>query len=212
MGEAASAEIDRPKATDEVLSGEGRGRVVGRVALTGAEAHEAQAMLGRIRPISYDIVSMVADGFPRPAILEKLKLSDDKLDEYHQETLTQLDVATAEEAVTTILDLLKACGLEIDYQPQTPPSPEPPQTDSSLAEALLLKFESLTPSEVKALIYVCNGLDNKKIAEALQIGVQTVKFHLSNIYRKLDVPNRTAALSLAAKSGFLETVSGQDIA
>jgi DNA-binding NarL/FixJ family response regulator len=51
----------------------------------------------------------------------------------------------------------------------------------------------LTRRETEILRLVAEGKSNPEVARALWIQEQTVKFHLSNIYRKLGVPNRTAA-------------------
>ena len=53
---------------------------------------------------------------------------------------------------------------------------------------------SLTPSEQRVLEALARGLSNKEIAEELWLTRQTVKFHLTNIYRRLGVTNRTEAL------------------
>jgi DNA-binding NarL/FixJ family response regulator len=51
----------------------------------------------------------------------------------------------------------------------------------------------LTRRELEILTLVTDGLPNADIARRLWITEQTVKFHLSNIYRKLGVSNRTQA-------------------
>jgi DNA-binding NarL/FixJ family response regulator len=51
----------------------------------------------------------------------------------------------------------------------------------------------LTSRELEILRYVAMGYTNSRIATALWVTEQTVKFHLSNIYRKLGVANRTEA-------------------
>ena len=48
------------------------------------------------------------------------------------------------------------------------------------------------------------------MAKLLWVTEQTVKFHLSNIYRKLEVPNRTAASAKANALGLLERADGED--
>ncbi len=58
----------------------------------------------------------------------------------------------------------------------------------------------LTAREVTVLKLVAEGLPNVGIADQLRITEQTVKFHLSNIYRKLGVTNRTAATLYALES------------
>src|SRR5918992_4627333 len=52
----------------------------------------------------------------------------------------------------------------------------------------------LTPSEQRVLEALARGLSNKEIAQELWLTQQTVKFHLTNIYRRLGVANRTEAV------------------
>lgn len=61
----------------------------------------------------------------------------------------------------------------------------------------------LTPREVGILEGVARGLSNRAIGRELWISDQTVKFHLSKIYRKLDVANRTDAARYALQHGLL---------
>ena len=51
----------------------------------------------------------------------------------------------------------------------------------------------LTRRELEILRLVAEGHSNSQLARMLWVTEQTVKFHLSNIYRKLDVANRTEA-------------------
>jgi DNA-binding NarL/FixJ family response regulator len=51
----------------------------------------------------------------------------------------------------------------------------------------------LTRREREILTHVSEGMANAEIARLLWVSEQTVKFHLSNIYRKLNVTNRTQA-------------------
>ena len=55
----------------------------------------------------------------------------------------------------------------------------------------------LSKKEVEVLVQLCHGYTNKQIAAHLWLSEQTVKFHLSNIYRKLGIKNRTEALRYA---------------
>jgi DNA-binding NarL/FixJ family response regulator len=48
------------------------------------------------------------------------------------------------------------------------------------------------------------GLSNKAISQEFWVTEQTVKFHLSNVYRKLGVPNRTAAARFAHEHGLID--------
>jgi DNA-binding NarL/FixJ family response regulator len=51
----------------------------------------------------------------------------------------------------------------------------------------------LTERELEILMLVAEGYTNSRIAGQLWVTEQTVKFHLSNTYRKLGVANRTEA-------------------
>jgi DNA-binding NarL/FixJ family response regulator len=55
----------------------------------------------------------------------------------------------------------------------------------------------LSEKEVAVLVELCHGYTNKQIAKRLWLSEQTVKFHLRNIYRKLEIKNRTEALRYA---------------
>jgi LuxR family maltose regulon positive regulatory protein len=55
----------------------------------------------------------------------------------------------------------------------------------------------LTGQEFKILLLIMDRLMNKEIAERLNITVDTVKFHIKNIYKKLGINNRKQALQLA---------------
>ena len=62
---------------------------------------------------------------------------------------------------------------------------------------------SLTRREVEILRLVAEGHTNAQLARLLWVTEQTVKFHLSNIYRKLNVANRTQASRWARLHGLL---------
>jgi len=61
----------------------------------------------------------------------------------------------------------------------------------------------LTRRELEILQLVAEGYSNSQLAKMLWVTEQTVKFHLSNIYRKLDVVNRTEASRWAHLHGLL---------
>jgi DNA-binding NarL/FixJ family response regulator len=69
---------------------------------------------------------------------------------------------------------------------------------SSQAESLL------TRREIEILRLTAEGLSNGQMAKSLWVTEQTVKFHLSNIYRKIGVRNRTEASRWAQQNGVLE--------
>ncbi len=61
----------------------------------------------------------------------------------------------------------------------------------------------LSARELEVLRLVAAGSTNSDIARKLWVTEQTVKFHLSNIYRKLEVGNRTEASNYAHVNGLL---------
>jgi DNA-binding NarL/FixJ family response regulator len=62
----------------------------------------------------------------------------------------------------------------------------------------------LTRRELEILRLVAEGHSNAQLARMLWVTEQTVKFHLSNVYRKLDVANRTEASRWAQVNGLLD--------
>ena len=62
----------------------------------------------------------------------------------------------------------------------------------------------LTARELEILRLVASGNSNRRIAQRLWVTEQTVKFHLSNVYRKLGVANRTEASHVAFQRHLLD--------
>jgi DNA-binding NarL/FixJ family response regulator len=63
---------------------------------------------------------------------------------------------------------------------------------------------NLTRRELEILRLAAEGHSNSQLAQMLWVTEQTVKFHLSNIYRKLGVANRTEAARWAQLNGLLQ--------
>jgi DNA-binding NarL/FixJ family response regulator len=79
--------------------------------------------------------------------------------------------------------------------PRTPEQPTAPRRQPDTAD--------LTKRELEILTLVAEGHSNSQLAQMLWVTEQTVKFHLSNIYRKLNVANRTEASRWAQLHGLL---------
>jgi len=62
----------------------------------------------------------------------------------------------------------------------------------------------LTEREREVLLMIAEGKTNQDIADALYIGIKTVKTHVSNILQKLEVEDRTQAAVYAHRNGLLE--------
>ena len=76
----------------------------------------------------------------------------------------------------------------------------PDDPTSSVAKAA-----GLTERELAILRSLARGMSNAAIAKQLWVAPQTVKFHLTNIYRKLGVANRTEAARYAYQQGLVES-------
>ncbi len=84
-------------------------------------------------------------------------------------------------------DFISAIGSMVQCSPVTLPlpSPVPPSSRDN---------EPLTPKQARVLSLLCSGMLNKQIAYTLEIEETTVKAHISEILRKLNVSSRTQAL------------------
>ena len=77
-------------------------------------------------------------------------------------------------------------------------------SDKHHANAIASEDLPLTTREVEILQLVAAGSTNSDVARKLWVTEQTVKFHLRNIYRKLDVANRTEASHYAHVNGLVK--------
>jgi DNA-binding NarL/FixJ family response regulator len=84
-------------------------------------------------------------------------------------------------------------------RPAVAPTPVP-QPSSAIDDS-----PGLTRRELEILRLVAEGHSNAQLARMLWVTEQTIKFHLSNIYRKLDVANRTEASRWAQVNGLLDS-------
>ena len=77
-------------------------------------------------------------------------------------------------------------------------------SDVAAEIALHVVDDSLSDREAEVLRLVAVGKANKEIAHALSLSEETVKAHLKNIFAKLDVADRTHAVTVAARRGIIE--------
>jgi DNA-binding NarL/FixJ family response regulator len=87
-----------------------------------------------------------------------------------------------------------------------PPQPVP---GSVKRRSSPLDEVGLTRREAEILRLAAEGRSNGELARLLWVSEQTIKFHLSNVYRKLGVANRTEAALWAHTSGLFDTVTPQ---
>ncbi len=81
-----------------------------------------------------------------------------------------------------------------------------PQFNHRMVKNEILKenVDDLTKREIQILQFVSKGMLNKEIASALGISERTVKNHISNIFKKIKVTDRTQAAVYAIKHGIAE--------
>lgn len=77
----------------------------------------------------------------------------------------------------------------------------PQEVAQRLAERKM--YEALTPREVEVLQQLAKGLANKEIADVLHLSEYTVKGYLKNILGKLQVADRTEAVTAAIQRGII---------
>lgn len=90
-----------------------------------------------------------------------------------------------------------------------PKTYQPPVRDAAGASDIGTRLSSLTPQQLRVLKMLRQGLLNKQIAHELGVGETTVKAHVSEILRKLDVASRTQAVIEVSRIDFDKLVSGE---
>lgn len=78
------------------------------------------------------------------------------------------------------------------------------------SDASASRLASLTPAQTRILRYLSEGLLNKQIAYEMDISEATVKAHITAIFRRLGVTNRTQAVLVAKELDISEPTSGLD--
>ncbi|WP_350215044.1 LuxR C-terminal-related transcriptional regulator [Algiphilus sp.] len=112
-------------------------------------------------------------------------------------SLEQVPVLGQQDGLTGYLDhLLSEAG------ERAGPTLEPPVEESGGISAQLAA--GLTEKERNLLRYVALGLSNKDLAERLSVSTNTVKWHLRNIFEKLQISNRVQAVVVARNLGMID--------
>jgi DNA-binding NarL/FixJ family response regulator len=110
--------------------------------------------------------------------------------------------------VSKSVDPQELAGVLLEAVERTLSEPvgRPPSSGAPGARAV-----GLTDRELEILRALGEGCSNKEIAKLLWLAEQTVKFHLTNIYRKLNVSSRTEAVHWAYSHGLLATTVDTDV-
>ena len=70
--------------------------------------------------------------------------------------------------------------------------------DDAVDEVTLLRAQfAITPREADVFLWLAKGKTNREIALVLEVSPRTVNKHLEQLFKKLDVDNRTSAAALA---------------
>ena len=163
-------------------------------------------MVGRTNPdiVLLDLRMPGADGL---ACLSRIR-------KQHPEVkVVVLSVSTDENVIQTVLKRGASAFIVKSINPIDLPSALRQAVDGTVYSAIGLpdpgesaaRAAGLTERETAILAALARGLSNEAIGKELWVAEQTVKFHLTNIYRKLGVSNRTEAARLAYQNGLVES-------
>ena len=174
-----------------------------------------------LTPRELAVLRLIAEGLGNRDIAQRLSLSFHTVKNHVQNIFKKLDVMRRAEAV----DYARRQGWL--HETSLPPAIEPleriesgsfgdVECSPSLAAQVSSRIRelshdlagdetpaSLTPREAEVLRLAARGMSNKEIAAELHIWVQTVKSHLHNVYTRLSVSTRRAAVAKALRLGLI---------
>lgn len=167
------------------------------------------SMVGRTNPdlVLLDLRMPGADGLTCLGQIRK---------RYPDVKVVVLSVSTDESVIQTVLKRGASAYIVKTINPVDLPSALRQAVEGTVFSAIGLpesgdsaaRAAGLTEREAAILSALARGLSNEAIGKELWIAEQTVKFHLTNIYRKLGVSNRTEAARLAYQHGLVESPIG----
>ena len=139
----------------------------------------------------------------------------DRIRERHPDVkVVILSVSTDPDVIQDVLNRGASAYIVKSVNPVDVPSALRQALDGSVFNAIGLpekqvaddaaKKAGLTERETSILKALARGLSNDAIGKELWVAEQTVKFHLTNIYRKLGVSNRTEATRYAYENGLVD--------
>ena len=87
---------------------------------------------------------------------------------------------------------------------------KPPPTEAASSARCMAHYEELTRRELQIVALLAERLSNEEIAASLMISPHTVRNHLANLYAKLDVTSRRAAVARAEQQGLVPIATKQN--
>ena len=160
-----------------------------------ALAHQAEGHANLARRALLDALEI---GLPRQFVRSSLDEQNPALQllrELRRAFESLPEIARRESLLAYLDDLLAEAGepgINL-MRPATPPAVLQTQA-----------LEALTAKERRLLTFVAMGLSNKDLAERLSVSTNTVKWHLRNIFEKLQINNRMQAVAVARQMGLVE--------
>jgi DNA-binding NarL/FixJ family response regulator len=163
-------------------------------------------LVGRTNPdlVLLDLRMPGADGLTCLAQIKK---------RYPEVKVVVLSVSTDQNVIQTALQRGASAYIVKSINPIDLPSALRQAVEGTVYSAIGLpdpgenpaRAAGLTDRETTILAALARGLSNEAIGKELWVAEQTVKFHLTNIYRKLGVSNRTEAARLAYQHGLVDS-------
>ncbi|HVX58936.1 MAG TPA: LuxR C-terminal-related transcriptional regulator [Candidatus Saccharimonadales bacterium] len=162
----------------------------------GTAKENAREVLSRIPLTMYEVLSALDEGDSRAHAAARFGLSEEYVSANMRKIYELLEVNQPGAALAALETLIEAEGHERPPEPSLELEDPREQLDETLRQ--------LSDTELDILGCACLGLPNKQIAAARVVTEQTIKFHLTHVYAKLGVKNRTAAAAIATRCGLIE--------
>jgi ATP/maltotriose-dependent transcriptional regulator MalT len=120
---------------------------------------------------------------------------------YNVEALPQIELDKPVDLAALVSAVQATLATPVEGEPdqdeQEDKHPRTSTPSDPLSGSPFTLIESLSERELEVLRLVAAGLQNQEIAAELVVALSTIKTHINNIYRKLDVTNRVQAVSRA---------------
>jgi DNA-binding NarL/FixJ family response regulator len=165
-------------------------RHTGRLTHTEADGVRVLMAVARVQPSAVLVLGSL-DRLPTDALARRLRARWPSI---------QLVILGSTDTPQTDALPPNASGAEVLAALSAPPSAAPPPPDDARSGDVAL-LRSLTNQEKRVLVLLGQGMEFSDIAERLTISEHTVRTHLQNLYRKLDVHSRVEIVRLVAQHG-----------